>query len=603
MSERSFDKPIVIIAENYKGTNRIVFTAEEHGGKDSWIAHRLAFLSSKVQIDSGIFHAVRRMLRTFRRMDKLPTFLFEALDNVDVNALLESCHVAERLLHEGGAKGGRPYADSGIFRKFVKDTFLAADDSLRFKAMNKPFKSRMPPDSTARESISDMVDRLSPSPHPVGALPHSTIADLKRRHLEKRQATGERLEAVCNAEIQRFKESSQWIEAAKSPTAFLKNADLNRENQLREILLAMDATEDKHNHSTRSKVRFFNCNNALSFAVEMIGSIKATPWTIYLYPYFGNGNLLTAIVIHLIYFTGWNRSSVVNLETSHLIVRGDYIRLQGIKGRTSDATPPVDVRRSDTLAWWCLNFLIERHAALIKWGFEPANMLFASPIGKNKVFAQLHTPLKEIQERHNLPPFSLEQLRTEKINRNILERGRKSAMHAAGHGSPNQTDDYAEQQMNKQLNSAISLEFTNRLAIQIKENIKNGTTTWTAINRAKSIGDGSQCSNPTLPPLDAWLEGEQCNAEHCHQEGGCSNRVITIDTARLEELALTKRFYTRNWRRMFDENNERFEKKHLAHMLFATVFQRVILDSPYASLYRKIEQLIETEFPNNSVIQ
>lgn len=221
---------------------------------------------------------------------------------------------------------------------------------------------------------------------------------------------------------------------------------------------------------------------------------------------------------------------------------------------------PVDVRRSDTLAWWCLNFLIERHAALIKWGFEPANMLFASPIGKNKVFAQLHTPLKEIQERHNLPPFSLEQLRTEKINRNILERGRKSAMHAAGHGSPNQTDDYAEQQMNKQLNSAISLEFTNRLAIQIKENIKNGTTTWTAINRAKSIGDGSQCSNPTLPPLDAWLEGEQCNAEHCHQEGGCSNRVITIDTARLEELALTKRFYTRNWRRMFDENNERFEK-------------------------------------------
>lgn len=602
MSERSFDKPIIIVAEDYKCTSRIVFTAEEHGGKDSWIAHRLSFLSLEVQADSGIFYAVRRMLRTFRRMDEPPSFLFEVLENIDVNALLESCHIAERLLHEGGAKGGGPYADSGIFRKFVKDTFLAADDLLRFKAMNKPFKTRIPPGSTARESISDMVDRLSPSPHPVGALPHSTIADLKKRHLEKRQATGERLEAVCNAEIQRFKKSSQWIEAAKTSTTLPQNAHLSREKQLREILRSMDATEDKYNHSTRSKVQFFNCNDSMSFAVEMIGSIKATPWTIFLYPYFGNGILLTAIIVHLIYFTGWNKSSIVNLEISHLIIREEYIRLQGIKGRTSDATPPVDIRRSDTLAWWCLNFLLQRHEALLTWGFQPAKMLFASPIGKNKVFAQLHTPLKAIQKRHNLPPFSLEQLRTEKINRNILERGRKSAMHAAGHSSPNQTDDYAEQQMNKQLNSAISLEFTNRLAVQIKENIKNGTTTWTAINRSKPIGDGSQCSNPTLPPLAAWLEGEQCNAEHCHQEGGCSNRVITIDTARLEELALTKRFYTKNWRRMFDENNERFEKKHLAHMLFATVFQKVILDSPYASLYRNIEQLIEMEFPTKSVI-
>jgi hypothetical protein len=136
------------------------------------------------------------------------------------------------------------------------------------------------------------------------------------------------------------------------------------------------------------------------------------------------------------------------------------------------------------------------------------------------------------------------------------------------------------------MNSAINLEFERRLDASIRYLVKEKDVKPRALH-AVPIGDGASCSNSSDPPDEAWASFGVCNAKNCHSGNGCVNRVLEVNTARIEEVMKTKAFYERNWRRLINENHAAFQKYHLPAMIFNVAFYGALKRGPYRHLVGK----------------
>lgn len=150
----------------------------------------------------------------------------------------------------------------------------------------------------------------------------------------------------------------------------------------------------------------------------------------------------------------------------------------------------------------------------------------------------------------------------------------------AGHSGFATIGGYIDHLVTRRINSAVNLEFQRRWELEHASSIN-----YTDCDDAGSaIGDGSSCKDIKQAPDEDWMNAGVCDAQNCHIDAGCENRVLRINSDRIREVALTRRYYEINWQRLYAENPEKFVKTHVPRLEFNFCLYEYLKKGPYRSL-------------------
>lgn len=290
--------------------------------------------------------------------------------------------------------------------------------------------------------------------------------------------------------------------------------------------------------------------------------------------------------------TGWNFISVLLLEPHMLVTDNFPLQLQSIKPRTKDKTPIVLIERSDEEVLLALKVLRERYERLIATGVRGPSIFASSRSarsGKGDAVSGWDSSLKKFCRKYDLPPCSAEMVRTQVLAYRATTRGISSARSTAGHLSANTTLGYINKILIQRLNSANSYEFEKRFDATVHYMVDPKRITNGQKFIAFPIGDGASCKSPSEPPTHEWLVDGTCSGRECHKNGGCPNRKIVIDLARIEEVVRTKRYYDANAIRLLNENEAVFAAEHLPNLEFNYALYGLLKRGPYRHLVRRFD--------------
>lgn len=571
----------------------------------SWLHQALEIISWQKLIHDSTARAIKRSLTTLAGDRGWIGIVKSEPSAVDMKAVIAAYHRLDILLGRSGSKRIAK-RDASIFRQFIRNYFSNRGDCPQSRDLFAKHKSRIPAHLQSRKSISDLPD---PDPeseykHPAGATPHRNAADHKQKVFAKRQLTLKRLEKACEKEILSFRLKCEWLENLEACSADelsehlcgTASTALSAERLVGGMFNFISANPSFLKRHVRDECKFTHVQKALATIAERLVRVRANIWSIYLFPQISNTDFLVMLVVLLQAHSGWNASSVICLKTENIVALGPKtIQVQSSKERTDDETPPFELDPSHKNAWWAIHFLVARHKALLKFGYKPGGSLFASVIRAGEPISAISASLRRFQKDHKLPIFSLDQIRTEKINFNILSRGLQNASLEAGHADISTTQMYAGQALEHGYFSSLNFEFTKRLERDILSSLERGVPD-TAFPSLRPTGDGSCCTDPELPPVEKWLEGEICGGENCHSGEGCPNRRLQVSDARMEEVAYTNLMYRTSWRRLLDENAAAFETRHLPRLLFSKTFGSVLLNGPHGQRFRTVCARVESTY-------
>lgn len=585
----------------------VVFTVCHYVKKSSWLYGLLVSLRHSNPAHHSDVTALRDTLALISSSKQWRKIVLRDSSSIDCVELLNFYHVVEEALSERyGVGSTTPRKYCGIFRRFIRNYLSTQPDCPQADTLSKFFSSRLPRVRSVRLSISDMPDPYAASPIPIGATPHSSISELKRKIIEKRQSTVERIEKACKAEIEKFTDDANWlksfddIEFTAQEYAHLKrmlgsktNAEYLKLDPLRTIACAIQyVRRDGRPNTRKGRLKSIrNLGSSIKAVKNRLGKSINSFWSIYFFGDFGTLRILAVAIISIQLKTGWNLDSVLGLTAEHARKVGNRIRLQGLKDKTHDNTPPVWLDRSEVNAWWAINFILRRNHVMETHKFPSSGLLFAGLRKSVGIIACPTRQLREIQALHRLPAFSFEQIRVERLNLTSATRGVTSASVEAGHTHISTTDEYRAQPSERELNSAVNLEFMRRLETCIRASLTSGTAS--SFEQLTPLGDGSSCRDPQLPPVEEWLAGERCDATRCHAGEGCPNRRIVVSTNRMEEVVHTTLMYSASWRRLLDANSARFEEVHLPRLLFSQAFSAILANGPHAKAFREVKERVE----------
>ena len=158
---------------------------------------------------------------------------------------------------------------------------------------------------------------------------------------------------------------------------------------------------------------------------------------------------------------------------------------------------------------------------------------------------------------------------------------------------------YQDQLVMQRLNSSVNLEFQARIASSVAYRFDSSGWSDAEFDRMDllyPIGDGTSCANPSKPPSDDQLDGETCSAKLCHQGGGCPQRRIVINEARIEEVLRTARFYNGHWKRLLDENEDAFHEHHMPSLALNFSLVRVLERGPYRHVVKRVDRALQKEW-------
>ncbi|WP_307617447.1 hypothetical protein [Variovorax boronicumulans] len=327
-------------------------------------------------------------------------------------------------------------------------------------------------------------------------------------------------------------------------------------------------------------------------------------------PYVGTIVTLVACVVAIQKTTGWNISSVMELTLKTITPAGKGFVIQSFKSRSNDYTPVYHIEATEESAVWALNFLTKRLEWMKKcnWVEPEESRLWLRPLYRKAAhgsFVSLQKGLENFQKEFDLPAFSFEQLRVERLAHVALSKGSiEAARRFAGHASISTTGGYViDQILLHRRNSTVSLDFQRELENSVsyvplsgaKEMGKSKNGANGVKNLFYPLGDGSSCTDPHSPPDEDYLFHGVCDARRCHQGKGCSNRRIEIDENRMEEVVRLKIYYDENWKRLLSENSERFKKYDLPAMIFNTALLGVIRKGVFRYRFDKIAKRVSSE--------
>ena len=231
---------------------------------------------------------------------------------------------------------------------------------------------------------------------------------------------------------------------------------------------------------------------------------------------------------------------------------------------------------------------------LILQGYLPATQKELLVYGVRARYGVPHPVgrLTKLIAKYQLPPFSLDQVRTQVLYQMGLHGGVELARRVGGHNNITTTGNYLHQLAAQRLHSSSNLEFQKRLERELLYAIgpKKSPRKLLALIR---VGDGSSCIDPKQPPPGRSENPSQCGGTQCHTNGGCPHRKIIIDLDRMEDTLRMKTHYEKRHHVMRDENPDHFEKFVLPGIMFNEALHQILLRGPHASSYAKVARRLE----------
>lgn len=287
-----------------------------------------------------------------------------------------------------------------------------------------------------------------------------------------------------------------------------------------------------------------------------------------------------AIELRIQIETGWNRDTVCNLRPEGASFSGGLIELQSIKGKTGELQQKV----IESPGKWLragLELMLEHQKLVVQHWPHESDKLFTAMIKKKQgwwfgrsVDVQV---LRRFVERHQLPPFTREQLRNQVAAGDYLQHDDPHRVQGLlGHGSLKATTTYLRQTVIAVLNRANIAEFRRQLGATIVWAVE-GEAQVTArgmrtdeINRRLLFPLSDTAAPEGQPACDAWVREP--------------SQALVIDRVRLEHLVRQRTYYAEHWQRLRAESPERFEKVHRPRIEFTAALWAVVCDSPYTDL-------------------
>ncbi|MET3384175.1 hypothetical protein [Variovorax paradoxus] len=507
-------------------------------------------------------------------------------------------------------------AISRAFRRYVGEFLQSESVDGRMARLSKMYRTVFTCRPEGRALISDIPHA---SRAPLGAIRHSSFAELQAHTKQTIETDLFRIQEACQDVLTRYERAVAAIESLRKGSI---PAEMERslrariefdsrfpskrtswdheETEALLLLLVQVAAgvkpplvfRDPSVHLAKSELvlpRFREICGGISNGktLAQLSSLDIAP----------PAEILLACALTVQIHTCWNFASVIELTRADIAIEKFPHSLQSIKPKTRDHTPKVIVERGDVNVIRALRLLDRRMELLIERGWvaeDEKRIWIGSRLLMTRRIANLTNwggALQKLQTKYDLPKFSLEQVRVQCLGALQGTRdGLQRAMLAAGHASESTTFGYINKLLLRRQNSANALEFERRLDATVRYMIDPDSVAEDQKLIPYPIGDGSSCRNPHSPPNEAWLDAGICRASECHTASGCPNRLITITQERIEEVVRTRKYYESNWLRLVDENDAAFERVQLPQMLFNFALYGVLGRGPYRHLVSQYEE-------------
>lgn len=602
----------------------------------TWLAEVIGLITERsklIPLPTPEIYSLLSMLKEARSDSKWRQAANTPLDDLTLAAIIDGVQAFEHAIESAVSVAYRTkQTASGELCKWSK-RLAAANGIPRVDRLNRYFRTLFPPRSTVgRGMISDLVDEAPP----LGATPHENPSDLRRQTGKRIEQTLAKVRAACCKELD---EAEAWsreftgLVCSRAPSpefvARLGALTVNRPvwNATRDhrwiaeadpidllagyYELMVISQKNRAAHLVNSGATPLPCKvQPLNF-----GAVRGREIVEFLASRFGleraglmdlqvaifnvqNGGFATSLACMLILqaHTGWNISAVLSLDDEKFEQAGGGLIIQSFKSKTGDFTPYVYIEASEEDVLRAIAYLRNRLAKLkaLGWVAQDCTDVWLRPVSPDKPLKQWiawNFSLKRFCEKHSLPKFSFEMMRNEALGKVANEKGGiEAARHMAGHTSITTTGRYVDQVLLHRRNSSISLMFQKALQASVKFEFQNaGTPGPASLNLLYPIGDGASCTDPHNPPHPEQLSFGLCEGKDCHAEGGCENRRIVINDARLEEIVRFSRHFRATWKQRLQENPDRFAAVDLPAWQFNQGLRGLIAKGPYRHRLKEVE--------------
>lgn len=433
-------------------------------------------------------------------------------------------------------------------------------------------------------------------------------------HLEDRLA---RVHAACNEEIDAFLDWRLFLENAgrdplpadmqhhvdtiigvcSSPkwlSHWMKTADLA--DIARVIVAATSSRElyrEAQDFAWRSKKYLFRISPAFPRLAERFlalidwcGAVSNGParlaW-VALSAWYVPRWVQLAIEIKIQAETGWNRATVRNLQADGISIRGSVVDLQAVKGKTGEMQYGGTDNADRHLLSGLKLMLEHSHHVDAYWGREREGVFVAMVAKKDyrRVFG-LGTEdelRKKFIAKHNLPHFTREQLRNQRMaTRFLIYEDPHEIQASMGHADLATTSTYLRHSVISILNRANIAKFQRQLAVTIVWAVEGDDYV------EKRGMDRGEVNRRLLFPISDHATAEQAMPATCDVWMANPTAPLTLDLLRIQHLARQRAYYAVHWQRLRAQAPDRFEHIHRPRIEFTAALWAVVSDSPYAAL-------------------
>jgi len=596
-----------------------------HG--DSWTWGMLEDLLAFHNVEGAAPEAKAKQLAAALKclgQDRKARVLLDLLPHeVTVARVKALFRASDQLVLNGKFEGAGGPRAMGTFRTFVYERAEAVALAEQIDEQTVRFKPRARVLSDPRALISDLTDIAGEEEKnpPIGATLVKSAVDLSEAIRVRATSDLDQVRKACIREMEiaaavrervkgwnRIKLDPRYEEAAAyslcgtaHPERAFDAANVPAEARLPAILQGIE------------KQRLADKNAPHSYCVCSADELRAQLFAGF--PIFRSHRIFEIAqhacpeevfaAVHLLQtYTGWNFSSVMALTVDRVEINGKSLIIQGYKQKTDDDTPEVEIPLTEPGVSMAIELLLWNRKQMILLGHLNSSVLDLWAVVRAKPSNQAaHTfhpaaRLSDLQERHGLPAYSLDQIRTQFLFiLTFAKGGIRAAQALAGHEWISTTGGYVENIIQDRISSSMNLAFTKELESEVVYVHKTKTKNLHSLNLKllQPIGDGTSCANPNRPPPGRSRQSDSCDGQRCHVDGGCPNRRIVIDGARIEELVRTRVHYQSSWQLAWQSNPDRFAKQQLPAILVNEALYQVVSAGPFAARVHRVMALVKQE--------
>mgnify|MGYP006883077865 CR=1 FL=1 len=568
------------------------------------------------------FKQVVELLSDNKKASKLLSTPLAELESTDITTLF---NIAEDVIQKNLVDLGRlsnGFRPSVLFRRVMKYLDTPLSDNALIEDVR--FKTRFSESQSSRDVISEMPDYGCEDPEhraPVSAISARSLKELEEKALSHFESRNERIKQAIYSSINFYRNYVSRIDALMSIqlpeklVPLLSDATLSTELTIQTLeQLDADALIHFYAHYFYSNQlysygafrKWFDCVDSIPGAPTLLrdklsyqlglSSLHASSKykervTSLILSYKILPPMIVMAIRHLFQIDfGWNLGTCNSITRSMITSTNKGIHIEAIKPKTSQAFSETvnDNVINNSEFTETINFLLENNDWIsANWSHSCESIFKAIHHGENFPSSS-NFPYTTYNNRftslHELPSFSCEQLRDQKLNTHFLKHKDIHSLQAlAGWDSLASAQNYLDQTIIKTLSNANMHDFMQRLQASIIWVTKGDS----GIKEAGINPD--DVDKKLLFPIDT-VNTESTSITEKWLEDDTTSIVITND--RMSHLLRQKKFYEGSWQRLLSENESRFITTHLPQILLCFALDNVVRDSQHANEYQEIESAI-----------